>query len=346
MKDTLDSRRSRSAIFLSRTTTYHADRCEPLRDAVARGEVKLASFCRRGYPGISLPTKVLPEISTVGYWDATGPQTWGLDWHRNEGIELTYLARGKTEFLAGKKQYLLESGNLVITRPWQEHRVGNPHVGACRLHWLILDAGIRRPDQPWHWPKWLILSPEDVRSLTTLLSHNVQPLWLASGDIARCFDKIAAQVDMSDPVKAQSRLQLYINELFVALLELLQEKKVVLNAHLATTKRSVELFLAELPRHLDHPWTLAEMAEQCGLGRTRFADYCRQIANLTPAEYLAACRVQGARQMLKEQPQSSITDIAMSCGFQTSQYFATVFRQKTGLTPREFRERGAEGPTA
>ncbi len=29
------------------------------------------------------------EVRTVGYWNAKHDQGWGLDWHRNEGIELT-----------------------------------------------------------------------------------------------------------------------------------------------------------------------------------------------------------------------------------------------------------------
>jgi AraC family L-rhamnose operon transcriptional activator RhaR/AraC family L-rhamnose operon regulatory protein RhaS len=35
----------------------------------------------------------------------------------------------------------------------------------------------------------------------------------------------------------------------------------------------------------------------------------------------------------------SITDIAVRCGFSTSQYFARRFRQYVGTTPSEFRRR-------
>ena len=336
-KPRLKSRPSRSAIFLSPAATYHADRCEPLRQAVARGEVRLTALARRGYPGAPLPPRMLPEVSTVGFWDATGTQSWGLDWHRNEGLELTWLARGKTEFQVDQARYVLESGHLTVTRPWQVHRVGHPHVGACRLHWLILDLGVRRPDQTWRWPSWLILSPADLRQLTTLLSHNEQSVWRANDEIGECFEKIAGLVQPQEPLGVQTRLQLYINELFLALLELLQKRNVMLDARLASTRRSVEMFLAALPEHLEHPWTLEEMAEQCGLGRSRFAEYCRQITNLAPVEYLATCRVEAARRLLNVRPQMSITDVALTCGFQSSQYFATVFRQKTGRTPREFR---------
>lgn len=330
---------SESAIFLSSRATYHSDRCEALRAAVARGEVKLVAFSRRGYPGEPMPPRMLPEISTIGYWDAAAPQTWGLATHRNEGIEITYLARGKTDFAVGGHKQTLESGHLVITRPWQAHQVGNPNVGACRLCWILLDVGVRRPDQQWRWPQWLVLSPSDRKRLTTLLSHNEQAIWRANAEIGACFDKIAPLLDASPPRSAQTRLVLHINELIVALLDLLRTKAVPLDPRLASTKRSVELFLSALPRYVVQPWTLAEMARQCGLGRSRFADYCRQIVNLTPSEYLTRCRIEAAKNKLRDEPSASVTEIALASGFQSSQYFATVFKELTGLTPREYRQR-------
>jgi AraC-like DNA-binding protein len=32
-----------------------------------------------------------------------------------------------------------------------------------------------------------------------------------------------------------------------------------------------------------------------------------------------------------------VTDIALDCGFTTSQYFATVFRRQMGRSPRSYR---------
>jgi AraC family L-rhamnose operon regulatory protein RhaS len=328
----------RSAIFLSSDSKYHADRCEPLVQAAARGEVRVCALMRRGYPGRPLPPRVLPEVSTVGYWDAPGPQSWGLDWHRNEGVEITYLARGQTDFQVENHSHRLKNGQLTITRPWQRHKVGNPHVGASRLYWLILDVGVRRPDQPWHWPPWLILSPDDRDRLTLLLRHNEQPVWQSSAEIRRCFEKIGELVETPDPRSAQTRLQLFINELFLALLDLVESQKPALDASLATTRRSVEMFLAALPRHVGQPWTLEEMARQCGLGRSRFASYCREITNLSPMEHLARCRIEVAKGQLRAQPELSVTDAAFACGFQSSQYFATTFRRLTGQSPRQYRE--------
>ena len=282
---------------------------------------------------------MLPEISTVGFWDATGPQTWGLEWHRNEGIEITFLSRGRVDFLVENEEFVLESGHLTITRPWQRHRVGRPLVGSSRLHWLILDVGVRRPNQAWQWPKWLVLSPSDRRRLTTLLSHNEQPVWRANDEIAACFARLAHVVDTDNPASAQTKLQLRINELLVMLLDLLREKKATLDPGLTSTRRTVEMFLGALPQHLEQPWTLSEMARQCGLGTSAFTEYCRQITNLPPGKYLARCRIEAAKALLKSKPDRSVTDVAFDCGFESSQYMATAFRRLTGRSPSEFRGR-------
>ena len=37
------------------------------------------------------------------------------------------------------------------------------------------------------------------------------------------------------------------------------------------------------------------MAESCGLGRTTFANYCAEITNVSPMDYLNALRIKRAR---------------------------------------------------
>ena len=140
------------------------------------------------------------------------------------------------------------------------------------------------------------------------------------------------------PGESQTKLTLYINELIITLMEMLEHWHIPLDKHLSTTQRMVEMFLAELPRHLDVRWTLSTMAHECGLSRSQFSTYCKQITNMTPIEYLNSCRVESASRLLIADPEASVTDIAYACGFNSSQYFATAFQAFTGRTPSEFRK--------
>ena len=323
--------------FRSQRELYHADTCEPLTAAVARGELRLAALGRGSYPGRPLPARDLRELCSLGVWDARTAQHWGLGWHRNEGIELTYLAAGHLDFAVEDRTFTLAPGSFTITRPWQMHRVGNPHVTASRLIWLILDVGVRRPNQAWHWPAWMLLDSALLRQLTVKLRHNEQPVWKADRRLARCFEDLAAHCGRAPSPAHSTQLKIVINTLWVALAGLLKTRRMQLDESLSSTERTVRLFLEDLRSRSDEPWTLDAMAEQCGIARSCLSQYCRQHTNCTPIEYLTRCRLEHACSLLRSEPARSITDIALACGFQTSQYFATVFARNFGLSPRQWR---------
>lgn len=300
--------------------------------------MRLEALVRGSYPGRRMPDSVLPQVSTIGYWDAVRDQTWGLGAHRNEGIEITYLENGSLGFIVDGRSNPLSPGHLTITRPWQPHSVGNPDIAASRLYWLILDVGVRQPHQSWKWPPWLVLSPADLKELTALLRENEQPVWPGTPEIGRCFREIGHLIESTTtgalPV---SRLTLLANEVFVCLLELLRAQKPPLKASLMLGERSVAMFLKRLEDELHEPWTLELMAEKSGLARTRFAHYCRKLTNLSPMEYLQRQRVEKAKLWLSDH-KTSITDIALDCGFSSSAYFSSVFRRHVQCSPREYRD--------
>lgn len=328
----------------SASELYHADTCEPLKAAAERGDLKLDALGRGSYPGTRLPGNELQQILMAGYWDASFDQDWGLDWHCNEGLEIGYLGAGKLPFSVDHITHQLKPGDLTITRPWQRHRVGNPQVPANRYSWLILDTRMRRPNQPWTWPDWLLLPDSSLKRLTELLRQNEQAVWKANAMIGHCFERINETVTAGVNTANQTRLKIHINELLVLLVELLESRKPQLDESLVGPERTVSLFLDQLSRRLDEPWTLDLMAEACGLKRTQFANYCRKIANVPPMDYLTRRRLECAGKLLLDHPAMSITEISFLCGFQSSQYFAKAFRQHHDHTPTEHRSRGGERP--
>ncbi len=324
-------------------SVYRADACRPLAEAAARGDLALGAFARGQYPGRRLPPGALPGLLSAGFWDAHKDQSWGLAEHRNEGVELTFLETGGLAYRAGGRRFHLRPGDLTITRPWQPHAVGAPHVTAGRLHFLILDLGVRQPHQRWSWPPWLALTREDLRALATLLRENDGTVWRAVPEVGASFAAIARLAGGGAPPGAcSSRLALLVGELLLGVLEMLKGRAAPRNADLATGGHSVTLFLERLPEHLAEPWTLDAMAEQCGMKRTRFAHYCKRLTNRTPAEHLAHLRVEKARRLLRERRGATVTEIALECGFSSGQYFATAFRRHTGMAPRRARA-GAGG---
>ena len=87
---------------------------------------------------------------------------------------------------------------------------------------------------------------------------------------------------------------------------------------------------------------ISQMAEVAGLSTSSFHRAFWRVIGVTPKDYITRKRIEIAREMLKK-TDVSVIDIAMQCGFSTSQYFATVFRRYTGFTPSEYRKQVYRG---
>jgi AraC-like DNA-binding protein len=98
---------------------------------------------------------------------------------------------------------------------------------------------------------------------------------------------------------------------------------------------------AYLREHFAEPLQMSDLAGHLGLSRARMFEVFKQATGLTPNDYLVRRRVQQACGLL-EATGRSITDIAMATGFSSSQYFSQVFRKYIGITPSNYRRRGAD----
>lgn len=322
----------RPSVFRQPGSTMYADNCRDLQAAAQRGEVELNAWTRGSYPGIPLGDR-LPGICTTGYWDAKFSQDWGLKRHCNEGFKIAYLSRGNLRLVVDDESYMLEQGQFIVIRPWQLHAIGDPTVGPSRLLWLILDAGLRRPSEDWHWPDWMVFSPDERERLSELLSQNNQPVWDGGSELNAAFEAVPQILLARTPETGETRLKVAINTVMLGLLERMTEQVPALDPDLSTSRHTVAIFLRRLALNTAENWTLEIMAEECGLSRTRFADYCKRLTNMSPLQYLHHLRLEQAAAMLRRPDRGSITEIAFRCGFNSSQYFSNAFRKRYGHAP-------------
>ena len=317
---------------------YHADTCLPLIDAFNRKKLKFKALARHSYPGDRLDENTI-GLNSIGYWDANEPQDWGLDWHRNEGIEFHFLESGTMPYSQENKEVILTSNDLTITRPWEAHKVGSPNIGMGKFYWVILDLGVRRPHQEWVWPDWITLTKDDLAELTLILRYNEKSILNGDQRVRSCFKRINHAINTDENGCNASRIRILINYLLILILDLLKTENIVLNNSLTDSSRSVEYFLKELDKSLSENWTIEMMAQSAGVGLTRFTHHCKQLTNLTPMRYLSIKRLQMAKKILEERPELNVSEIAYMCGFASSQYFSTVFKKHEKCSPNEYRSK-------
>ena len=87
---------------------------------------------------------------------------------------------------------------------------------------------------------------------------------------------------------------------------------------------------------IDREVSLHEMATAAGLSTSYFNQMFRKSTGQPAHQFVLNARVEHAKDLLKS-PQLRMLDVAISCGFQTSQHFSRVFRSITSVTPTDYR---------
>jgi AraC-like DNA-binding protein len=92
------------------------------------------------------------------------------------------------------------------------------------------------------------------------------------------------------------------------------------------------------------PWTVEELARCAAISRSALAQRFTDLIGSSPMHYLAAWRIQLARQMLRDGTYS-IPDVAARVGYESEAAFNRAFKRFVGVPPAAWR-RAARGSTA
>lgn len=83
---------------------------------------------------------------------------------------------------------------------------------------------------------------------------------------------------------------------------------------------------------------LEEMARTMGMGMRPFFQKIRDITGKTPAEVVRDMRLKNACVLLKR-TNINMSELANNVGFATGEHFITVFKEKFGISPSEYRQK-------
>lgn len=86
-----------------------------------------------------------------------------------------------------------------------------------------------------------------------------------------------------------------------------------------------------------HPWSVAELARVAGMSRAAFAPRFREVVGESPIAHLTRWRMELAREVLRDQPDLSIGQIAQSMGYSSEFAFSAAFRRAAGMPPGQYR---------
>lgn len=88
--------------------------------------------------------------------------------------------------------------------------------------------------------------------------------------------------------------------------------------------------------HLRSGITIKTVSQEIGVPRYQLTNWLKTTSHEQFSRWITFHRIEAAKQLLKSHPDWSNETIAQQCGFNTRNYFQTVFKKSTGLSPTEY----------
>lgn len=105
--------------------------------------------------------------------------------------------------------------------------------------------------------------------------------------------------------------------------------------------KSLNKALSAIHFQPEHSWSVAELAERCGLSRSAFSARFHQVVGDTPIKYLHQWRIYLACEKLIRS-RDSITQIAEQLGYDSDRALRRVFREIMNVSPSTYRRHNTE----
>lgn len=102
--------------------------------------------------------------------------------------------------------------------------------------------------------------------------------------------------------------------------------------HLATIEKAKNYMLANFDKNIG----LQHLAEHCCVSLFHFSRIFKSVLKVTPHQYLSEIRLNHAKVLL-ETTKYPVTQIALQCGYNSVEHFATAYKQRFETTPSETR---------
>ncbi len=102
-------------------------------------------------------------------------------------------------------------------------------------------------------------------------------------------------------------------------------------------EQRMKQMLSFIHAHYSKCISIGDIAKFAAISRTECFRCFRTILKKSPTEYLTEYRLSMAA-MLLANTDRSLSDISISCGFNSPSYFGKLFREQCGLSPKKYRE--------
>lgn len=262
-----------------------------------------------------------------------------VEWHWHSEMEFVEILQGAIECHIGEEIIELREGDTFFINSGVIHKYQAPKVcreKQCMFSDILFLPEIIAPNSSLIYEKYirpivLYGKPFLVMRQTQAWEESVQNLYHHIVNVC------LAEEDLTE-----LRIQAGVSELWTRLFHYLyrEESEQQENKNILTQAR-LRKMMQFIWDHFHEKITLDDIAASANISKSAALRCFRSGMQTSPVGYLNDFRLNRAKELLLTS-HSTVSEIAVSVGFDNVGYFDRVFRRTFGLTPKQFAKQGGE----
>lgn len=242
-----------------------------------------------------------------------------LHCHRGS-MEIVYVVSGSQTYYIEGRRYDVQGNQLFVTPADLPHSTGDSPHGRYEIYWLRLYRE--------YVPGFLQMSEEAGKilhhALFSLKNPVICPTFSLKKTITEAFALLTSDMEL-ERIRGCALLQEFIAQICIS---------ETTKANISDEMLRATAYVAE---HVSEVITLEELAQAAEMSLSRLKQRFQSELGISPREYINLIKMEKAKELLKDESKT-VTEVAFSLSFSSSNYFSSVFRQLTGKSPTDFRQ--------
>lgn len=248
----------------------------------------------------------------------------GYDWNQEHVIsqngyyyQWIQCIKGEGELLTGGKTFRVKEGTAMLLFK------GIPHeYYAISPSWIV---------------DWIVFDGHQIEDFlkNTAGIKTSGALYLSNPDIFLSRIRSTADIGQSDCTLKGIK---YSSIIYSLLTDIVQYASASSNNNAQNYNFKLKPLFQYIEQNYDKPLTLEILAKAAGVTAPHLCTLFKKATNIRVFQYINSVRIKKSKELLLQNPQMPVKEVALLSGFEDANYFCSVFRKQEQLSPSQFRK--------
>lgn len=271
------------------------------------------------------------EFPCAGYLEEHQEQASdNVPWHWHNDLEIIYIESGRLTVQIPSMSFTLQKGDCLAINSGILHSA--KAAPKCTLCSLVFDPLLLTGSAD------SVFAKKYITPLTTLHSFRAYLLdQKRNAEEAAAFLAAFQALSLDAPgyeFIVREKLSAFCFMLYKTYADALTDKTSLPDLD----NMRLQKMLAYIEEHYAEQIVLEDIAGAADIGERECLRCFKRTIQLSPVQYTVKYRIMQGAALLKEHPADSVSEIALSCGFDSPSYFAKTFHKFLGCSPKEYRQ--------